>query len=376
VFVSSQAVSPRTLEDVCHAVAAADRVCVRGGGTKPALSRGRAPACRIDLGGLSGIVEYQPTEYTFTALAGTPVAELQTVLAAHGQALPFDPPLAGRGATLGGTVAAGLSGSGSYRYGGLRDFILGVRFVDGQARIVAGGGKVVKNAAGFDLPKLMVGSLGRLGVLLEITMKVFPRPEAHVTLRLETRDMPHVVSLLQQLGRSTWDLAAVDVIVSDAAPTVCVRLAGAAEALAARGDALRRMLGGEILEDRDDENVWREAADFTWVPREAMLVKVPMTSGRIISLEDVLSPPATARRYAVGGQVLWIAWRAEPQQLDAGLRSLGLTGLVVAAPPEASDGASAVGDWPLIGAVAPGAFGERVKHAIDPTNRFGPWTNA
>ena len=104
------------------------------------------------------------------------------MLAEHGQYLPFDPPLAAAGATLGGTVAAGLSGPGRYRYGGVRDFVLGVRFVDGMGNLVRGGGKVVKNAAGFDFPKLMVGSLGRLGVLAELSFKVFPQPPAFATL--------------------------------------------------------------------------------------------------------------------------------------------------------------------------------------------------
>src|SRR5439155_368623 len=137
---------------------------------------------------LSGIVEYEPSEFTFTALAGTPLKAIIAALAERGQYLPFDPPLADAGATLGGTIAAGLSGPGRVRFGGLRDFILGVRFVDGEGRILRMGGKVVKNAAGFDLPKFFVGSAGRFGVLAEITFKVFPRPAATRTLRLDAAD--------------------------------------------------------------------------------------------------------------------------------------------------------------------------------------------
>ena len=133
----------------------------------------------LDLSRLSGVLEYEPGEFTFTALAGTPLASVDSLLAEHGQYLPFDPPLAERGATLGGTVAAGLSGPGRYRYGGVRDFILGVRFVDGAGALVRGGGKVVKNAAGFDLPKLMVGSLGQLGVLVELTLQSLPAAGGH-----------------------------------------------------------------------------------------------------------------------------------------------------------------------------------------------------
>src|SRR5436190_11409249 len=114
---------------------------------------------------LSGMMEYDPAEFTFTALAGTPLAVVQKELAGNGQYLPFDPPLAAQGATLGGTVAAGLSGPGRLRYGGVRDFIVGVQWVDGSGTVIRGGGKVVKNAAGFDFPKLFTGSLGRLGIL-------------------------------------------------------------------------------------------------------------------------------------------------------------------------------------------------------------------
>ena len=160
-------------------------VLPRGNGTKTALSAAPDGVTPLDLSGLSGVIEYQPGEFTFTALAGTRVTEIAAVLAEHGQYLPFDPLLAEAGATLGGTVAAGANGPGRYHYGGLRDFILGVRYVDGEGQIVYAGGKVVKNAAGFDIPKLMVGSLGQFGALVEMTFKVFPKPEANATLRLE-----------------------------------------------------------------------------------------------------------------------------------------------------------------------------------------------
>ena len=165
------------------------RVLPRGGGSKPALS-GTALAARLGLAememtAIAGVVEYDPDELTFTALAGTRLLDILPLLASNGQYLPFDPLFVEHGATLGGTVAAGASGSGRYHFGGVRDFILGVRYINSEGQLVRGGGKVVKNAAGFDLPKLMVGSMGSLGVLVELSFKVFPRPEAYATLRLE-----------------------------------------------------------------------------------------------------------------------------------------------------------------------------------------------
>src|SRR5437660_7832676 len=152
--------------------------------------------------GLSGIVEYEPSEFTFTALAGTRVTEIAEALRKRGQYLPFDPMWQEAGATLGGTVASGLSGPGRFRFGGLRDFILGVRFVDGTGRLLRMGGKVVKNAAGFDLPKFFVGSLGRFGVLAELTFKVFPRPPSRLTLRLAARDMASAAQMMIEAGNT------------------------------------------------------------------------------------------------------------------------------------------------------------------------------
>ncbi len=164
---TDQTVQPVTVAEVQEAVRSFERIALRGGGTKPGLAAAVDGVTVLDMRGLSGIVEYEPDEFVFTALAGTPVAEVAALLAEHGQYLPFDPPFVDAGATLGGATAAGLSGPRRYRYGGVRDFVIGVRFVDGRGDVVRGGGKVVKNAAGFDLPKLMAGSLGRLGALVE-----------------------------------------------------------------------------------------------------------------------------------------------------------------------------------------------------------------
>src|SRR4051794_9908021 len=174
--------APETLSELIDAVRSTPRLLAIGAGTKPRLSA--VDAVKLSTARLRGISEYDPSEFTFTALAGTPVREIAAALAERGQYLPFDPPLVEAGATLGGTVAAGLSGPGRFRYGGLRDFILGVRFVDGMGRLLRLGGKVVKNAAGFDVPKFLVGSLGRFGVLAEVTFKVFPCPPTALTIRI------------------------------------------------------------------------------------------------------------------------------------------------------------------------------------------------
>jgi FAD/FMN-containing dehydrogenase len=145
----------------------------------------------IGLGALTGLTAYDPAECVVTALAGTPVRHLADTLAAYGQYLPWDPPIAGDGATVGGMIASGLSGPGRYRYGGVRDFVIGARVVDGRGRLIASGGQVVKNAAGFLLHHALVGSAGRLGVIAEVSLKVFPRAEATRTSWPAARRSPH-----------------------------------------------------------------------------------------------------------------------------------------------------------------------------------------
>lgn len=348
---------------IAHAERAhAERLLPRGHGTKPALSTPPEGVTTLDLSALNGVVEYDPGEFTFTALAGTPLADVQMLLAEHGQYLPFDPPLTRRGATLGGTVAAGLSGPGRYRYGGVRDFILGVKWINGKGELVRGGGKVVKNAAGFDFPKLFVGSLGQLGVLVEITFKVFPRPQAFATLRREYPRLTEALDAVYRLYGSQLDLEALDLRPDARSVSVYVRLGGLREALPARLDRLAQLLGGgEILEGGNDFLLWQSVREFEWSPPEAALVKVPLTPARIPALEAELDRTAALRRYSAGGQVAWIAWPESLPKLHDLLTTQALSGLVIFGPP----------GQPLLGAPRSNhEFARRVRQALDPPGRF------
>src|SRR6185437_7057330 len=157
--------------------AAADRrpLRIRGGGTKDFYG-GPLDGETLDVRALSGIVAYAPGELVVTARGGTPLAEVEDALAAHGQMLAFEPPYHGAAATLGGIVATGFSGPRRAHAGSARDFVLGVRIVDGTGTPLAFGGQVIKNVAGFDVARLMTGALGTLGVLTEISLKCVPRP--------------------------------------------------------------------------------------------------------------------------------------------------------------------------------------------------------
>ena len=139
----------------------------------------------VDTRGYAGIVAYEPSELVVTARCGTPLAELEGILAQNRQCLPFEPPHFGAAATVGGCIAAGLSGPGRAAAGALRDFVLGIKLIDGRAQALQFGGQVMKNVAGYDVSRLIAGSLGTLGLIAEVSLKLAPRPQSEATLRLE-----------------------------------------------------------------------------------------------------------------------------------------------------------------------------------------------
>ena len=348
---------PETFDELQQAVRSVDRVRVRGGGTKNVLSADAT----ISTEKLSGILEYEPSEYTFTALAGTPLKDIAAALAENGQFLPFDPPLVEAGATLGGTVACGLSGPGRFRYGGLRDFFLGVRMVTGDGRVVFGGGKVVKNAAGFDIPKLVVGSLGRFGVLGELTFKVFPAPATWTTIRAEFSDFRSANAAMIRVAMSQEEVYCLDVEPSGA---VSIRIGGLGDAQAVRTDRVRSLLDGaqvEVLTGDAEQQLWSDVREFRWVPDGHSLIRLPLNPGQVETAEKLLSQHAGPRRYSVGGNLAWIAWpdSAAADSLLAACRELGRKPLPL------------IGNWSggVPSAEAGGAFETRLLDIFDPQRR-------
>ena len=281
------------------------------GGSKPALSSPANSATPLDMSRLTGIIEYEPDEYTFTALAGTPVKEVAAELAQHGQYLPFDPLLAAQGATLGGTVAANTSGSGRFRYGGVRDFILGIRFVDGDGQLVRGGGKVVKNAAGFDLPKFMTGSLGRYGILTELTFKVFPQPRAYTTLQADYATLEAALKTTFILANKPFEMDALDMQPQpDGQTRLLLRLGGLPNALPGRIDRLQKFLVAEtplletaVVDGEADATLWASINALAWADAQP-LVKVPIAPKQLIALDSVAG--LTGRHYSAAGNVAWL----------------------------------------------------------------------
>jgi glycolate oxidase FAD binding subunit len=348
--------APSTLGELVDAVLSSPRVLPVGARTKPRLSQ--CDATLLSTRGLSGIVEYDSSEFTFTALAGTPLREIATALAGQGQYLPFDPMLAEAGATIGGTVASGLSGPGRFRYGGLRDFILGVRFVDGTGRLLRMGGKVVKNAAGFDLPKFFVGSLGRFGVLGEITFKVFPRGAVLRTMRLRADDPAHAARILCEAGNTRWELDALDA--SPLQGAAFARVCGPADAVDALAVEIVSRFPGEILGDSEAAELWRGAAEFAWAHAGGVLAKVPITPSRLAGLCAIATSYSDARIHvSAGGSVAYLSLPSEEATLHDRLAASGFSALVLR------------GDAPLhLGSRSQTQVALGVKTALDPNSRF------
>ena len=351
--------TPRSLAELQEAVAtsAPAPLAVRGGATK--WRPVRAEAACLDTRALTGIVAYDPAECVVTALAGTPVREVDAALAVHGQYLPFDPLFANAGATLGGTVAAGASGPGRYRYGGVRDFVIGAAVVDGEGRLVRSGGQVVKNAAGFLLHHGLVGSAGRYGVVGELSLKVFPAPEARVTVRMHCGTLALVLEGHRRARAVVHDLEALDIDLTG--HVLFARLAGAAAALPARTETVRRLLdaaGPDVIAGPDDQHLWDAAAECAWAPADAALVKVPSTPGGLAHLAAALAGLG-ALRATSGGAAVWLATAEPMDEVTARLPAAARAVIVRGA-----------GCGRILGRPLGNVFDERVRRTLDPAGRF------
>ena len=258
---------------------------IRGGGTKAVLAR-RLEGEMLETSALTGIVAYEPSELVVTVRAGTPLAELEAALAAQGQNLPFEPPRFAPGGTVGGMVAAGLSGPARASVGAVRDYVLGLELVNGRGEALTFGGQVMKNVAGYDVSRLMAGAWGTLGVITAVSLKVLSVAPAEATLTFEC-DQAEALRRLNGWGGQPLPLNASCWVEDAGVGTLFLRLRGAAAAV----EAACRTLGGERLDNakvapdwvacRDQRLPWfadRPAAHGLWrlsVPQTAPVLALP-----------------------------------------------------------------------------------------------------
>jgi glycolate oxidase FAD binding subunit len=255
-------------EAVAAALVSAIPLEVVGAGTKRGFGRPINPANTVTTRALTGITLYEPEELVMSAAAGTPLAEIEAALAAQHQMLAFEPPDYGPlygadacGGTIGGVFACNLAGPRRFKAGAARDHILGVRAVSGRAEVFKAGGRVVKNVTGYDLGKLLTGSFGTLAVMSEITFKVLPAPETARTILLHRLDdaAAALEAMTKALGSPNEVSGAAHI---PARNITALRVEGFGPSVAARVEALKSLLGGDITED-DGAMLWRDLRDLS-----------------------------------------------------------------------------------------------------------------
>jgi len=285
-------------------------LCLRGGGTKDFYG-GSLHGYKLNTGDFRGIVSYEPTELVITARGGTPLAEIEAALRDKGQILAFEPPHFGEGATLGGCVAAGLSGPRRAYAGAARDFVLGVRILDGKGDDLKFGGQVMKNVAGYDVSRLMAGSLGTLGVLLEVSLKVLPLPAFESTLLLKRKEA-EALTLMNEWAARPLPVSATAYRDGD----LGVRLSGARVAV----DAAAKKIGGAPVAPEQAERFWtgiREQTDPFFAGGEPLWR---------LSISSTTPPLALPGRQLIewGGALRWLRTSADAKTVrEAAARAGG-----------------------------------------------------
>ena len=312
----------------------------------------------------AGVVEHAASDFTITVKAGTPIRDIVQQLQGSEQFLPFDPILVDAGASVGGTIASGMNGSCRLRFGGLRDFVIGCQVVDGNGIAFRAGGRVVKNAAGFDLPKFMIGSAGRFGIITEATFKVFPKPKVTQTALFFPITISDAVKLLYTLLDCKLEFDALDISESN---QVVVRWAGNSDDVANKQfECLKRFVNQKCdwLTEAADREYWHAVGHFELAPRESILVRVALTRRQIESFDRVIAASAINRRYSIAGNlaVLALSDEAQLKLCDSTLKKLNLSGQVFVGPCDR---------W-ILGAATSNKFGERIKKALDPKAVFEP----
>ena len=374
----------QAVDAVRWALSAGEPLEILGSGSRRGLGRPVQAGHALDLSGLSGVIAYEPEELVLTALAGTPMDTIRSMLAERGQHLAFEPP---EGGTLGGLVASGLAGPRRISAGSARDHTLGIAGVSGRAEAYKGGGKVVKNVTGYDVPKLMAGSFGTLTALTEITVKVLPAPEDTATLLLFGLDDAAAVAMLDRALRSPYEVSGaahlpagiaarsgVSAVSGAGGAVTLVRLEGFGPSVAARVAMLREELRADAVLGRDlSLAVWREVRDGACLGEggDAHLWKlsVPPSAGPA-TVEAIRRTRDVEAFYDWGGGLVWVAMPFENEADSSSIRravaEIGGHATLIRAP--AALRASIDVFQPQEPALA--ALSKRVKDSFDPKGVF------
>jgi glycolate oxidase FAD binding subunit len=363
--------------------AAREPLAIEGQGSKRGMLRPVQAARSLSTRGLTGVTLYRPAELIISARAGTPLAEIEATLAEKGQQLIAESPYLNGvfGTTappsIGGVVAANLSGPRRITWGATRDHVMGLRFINGAGEAIRSGGRVLKNVTGLDLCKLLSGSYGTLGVITEVTLKVLPAPETSATLLIETPDLASAVAALSAGLGSPFGVSAATALPVKDHVIAAVRLEDFAASVAYRMEKLRGVLGSlgtqRVMEDAESRAFWRgvrEVEPLQVVPDEAIWR---------VSVRPSAGPQIAAAASAIGGRVMldwggglvWIA--ASPSSanhmlISEAAHTQGGAAMLFRAPESLRLAVPVLPEE-----AAPLAkIGARVKEALDPGGLFNP----
>jgi len=363
--------------ELAEAAARGNNVRPTGGGTKARWGNPGPEAQTLSTKGLDALVEHNPGDLTAVVQAGMPIERLQGILSQHGQMLALDPPCPGGASTVGGVVATADSGPLRHRYGGVRDLVLGIAVAVADGSVARAGGKVIKNVAGYDLAKLYCGSFGTLGVILEVAIRLHPRPAERRTIRGQTGDPAILLAAATSLSHLPLNLESLDVSWAGGGGALLARVAGAG--LAERTAATRRAMTEAGLEAGLEA---AEADDVAWAAQreaqrcdgaEGMVVRVSGLPSRLADIVAATPPHAGI----VGRAGLGISWvRFPPASAEALVlavkelrdRLAPMPCVVLDAPDAVRRGAGAWGPPDP----ARAALERRVKERFDPLGILNP----
>jgi glycolate oxidase FAD binding subunit len=291
---------PGSPEELAEALACAQRnhqtIELRGNATKARMAGPLQPAqVTISTTQLARILQYEPRDLTISVEAGITYRELSRVLAEHGQMIPLDPPFS-ESATMGGIVAANASGPRRRLYGTARDLVIGMTFATLEGKLIRSGGMVVKNVAGLDMGKLMIGSFGTLAAVAVINFRLHPVPAGTRTFVREFVRVTEAIAARDQILKSSLQPAAIDILKSDAGYDLVIQAGGSAAVLDRYS---RELAGARVVEGAEEDALWREIRDFT--PRflagheDGMVVRASCTLAEVGAVLEKLPAPALAR---------------------------------------------------------------------------------
>jgi len=357
------------------------RLAICGGGSKQAIGAPASDAIDLHMSAFSDVVDYDPPELVLTAGAATPLSELEALVASRGQALAFDPFDYGRvlggaagASTIGGVIAAGVAGPCRLTQGAARDHLLGFEAVSGRGERFVAGAKVVKNVTGYDLPKLMAGSWGRLAALTQVTLKVLPRPETRLTKLFVGLNLRDALRLMATAMRSPAEVRAAAHIpcaadYADRSVTALL-LTGFAASVEARSkmvDALLDLPGQTAdIADQASTEFWRDVAVAASLRPDRPLWRITAPASRIAAVTEALGLDRRDQLFDWAGGLMWIVYEGDAAHVRAAAEGAGGQAMLV----RASPGLRAA--TPTFHPPAPGvaALEARVRRAFDPLGVF------